>query len=117
MGIRRCVACTRRCSFRQAKTSGWGVVELVAAALQTTDHPPKSEGFPVAVVEVSAPTKPAKRQRWRSLTDEGFAVTAVALSSKLMCSFVRAAGAASSVSSAVHRLEVDRKTSRKRQKK
>merc|ERR1712113_131552 len=78
--------------FPPGKDIGMGVVELVAAALQTTDHPPKSEGFPVAVVEVSAPTKPAKRQRWRSLTDEGFAMTAVALSSKLMCAFVRAAG-------------------------
>merc|ERR1711920_794939 len=59
--IRRCVACTRRCSFRQAKISEWVVVEWVAAALLTT-RPLLSECLPALTAVPAALTKQAKRQ-------------------------------------------------------
>merc|ERR1712113_790506 len=64
---RRCVACTRRCSFRQAKISEWVVVEWVAAALLTTrplltKRPLLSECLPALTAVPAALTKQAKRQ-------------------------------------------------------
>merc|ERR1711920_755113 len=70
-GTRRCAACTRRCSFHQARTSGLVAADWAAAALLTTPllTPPLKSLWLIerlSATVTAAPAAPTKQAKMRS---------------------------------------------------